>query len=99
MRREIFKVYCSNVIDVLQVVNENFLLFNVRSETYSDSWYDISLSVHYCNYSKRISTYKYIMCRKPRHEECSQHYRHMGDPGVTYGTCGAIGKRAKVILR
>ena len=37
-------------------------------------------------------------CRTPLLEECSQHHGHKGDPGVTPGTCGAIGERAQVIL-
>ena len=37
-------------------------------------------------------------CRAPLLEECSQHHGHMGDPGVTPKTCGAIGERAQVIL-
>ena len=32
------------------------------------------------------------------HEECPKHYGHTGDPGVTPGTCGAIGERAQMIL-
>ena len=32
------------------------------------------------------------------HEECLQHHGHKGDPGVTLGTCSAIGERAQVIL-
>ena len=37
-------------------------------------------------------------CRAPLFEECPQHHGHKGDPGVTPGTCGAIGERAQVIL-
>ena len=37
-------------------------------------------------------------CRAPLLEECLQHHGHKGDPGVTPGTCGAIGERAQVIL-
>ena len=37
-------------------------------------------------------------CRAPLLEECPQHHGHKGDPGVTPGTCGAIGERAQVIL-
>ena len=37
-------------------------------------------------------------CRAPLHEECPQHHGHKGDPGVTPGTCGAVGERAQVIL-
>ena len=37
-------------------------------------------------------------CRAPILEECPQHHGHKGDPGVTPGTCGAIGERAQVIL-
>ena len=36
--------------------------------------------------------------RTPLLEECPQHHGHKGDPGVTLGTCGAIGERAQVIL-
>ena len=36
--------------------------------------------------------------RAPLLEECPQHHGHKGDPGVTPGTCGAIGERAQVIL-
>jgi hypothetical protein len=32
------------------------------------------------------------------HEECPQYHGHKGDPGVTPGTCGAIGERFQVIL-
>ena len=38
------------------------------------------------------------ICRAPLLEECPQHHGHKGDPGVTPGTCGAIGERAQVIL-
>ena len=38
------------------------------------------------------------LCRVPLLEECLQHHGHKGDPGVTPGTCGAIGERAQVIL-
>ena len=38
------------------------------------------------------------LCRTPLLEECLQHHGHKGDPGVTPGTCGAIGERAQVIL-
>src|ERR1700738_2236889 len=37
-------------------------------------------------------------CRAPLHEECPKHHGHKGDPGVTPGTCGAVGKRAQVFL-
>ncbi len=37
-------------------------------------------------------------CRAPLHEECLKHHGHKGDPGVTPGTCGAVGERAQVIL-
>ena len=37
-------------------------------------------------------------CRAPLVEECPQHHGHKGDPGVTLGTCGAIGERTQVIL-
>ena len=39
-----------------------------------------------------------IRCRAPLLKECPQHHEHKGDPGVTPGTCGAIGERAQVIL-
>ena len=39
-----------------------------------------------------------ITCRTPLLEECLQYHGHKGDPGVTPGTCGAIGERAQVIL-
>ena len=29
---------------------------------------------------------------------CLKHQGHKGDPGVTPGTCGAVGERAQVIL-
>ena len=38
------------------------------------------------------------LCRAPLLEECPQHHGHKGDPGVTPGTCGAIGERTQVIL-
>ena len=38
------------------------------------------------------------LCRAPFLEECPQHHGHKGDPGVTPGTCGAIGERTQVIL-
>ena len=38
------------------------------------------------------------MCRAPLHEECPKHHGHKGNPGVTSGTCGAVGERAQVIL-
>jgi len=34
----------------------------------------------------------------PLHEECVKHHGHKGDPGVTPGTCGAVGERAQMIL-
>ena len=34
----------------------------------------------------------------PLHEDCMQHHGQEGDPGVTPGICGAIGKRTQVIL-
>ena len=37
-------------------------------------------------------------CRAPLHKECLKHHGHKGDPGVTPGTCGAVGERAQVIL-
>ena len=37
-------------------------------------------------------------CRTTLLEECPQHHGHKGDPGVTPGTCSAIGERAQVIL-
>ena len=37
-------------------------------------------------------------CRAPLHNECPKHHGHKGDPGVTPRTCGAVGKRAHVIL-
>ena len=37
-------------------------------------------------------------CRIPLLEECPQHHGHKGNPGVTPGTCGAIGERAQMIL-
>ena len=37
-------------------------------------------------------------CRAPLPKECPQHHGHKGDPGMTPGTCGAIGERAQVIL-
>ena len=39
-----------------------------------------------------------LCCRAPLLKECPQHHGHKGDPGVTPGTCGAIGERAQVIL-
>ena len=36
--------------------------------------------------------------RAPPLEECPQHHGHKRNPGVTPGTCGAIGERAQVIL-
>ena len=37
-------------------------------------------------------------CRAPLLDKSPQHHGHKGDPGVTPGTCGAIGERAQVIL-
>ena len=37
-------------------------------------------------------------CHAPLHEECPKHHGHKGGPGVTPGTCGAVGERAQVIL-
>jgi hypothetical protein len=37
-------------------------------------------------------------CYAPLHEEAPKHHGHKGDPRVIPGTCGAIGKRAQVIL-
>ena len=37
-------------------------------------------------------------CRAPLLKECPQHHGHKEDPGVTPGTCGAIGERAQVIV-
>ena len=36
--------------------------------------------------------------RAPLHEKCPKHHEHKGDPKVIPGTCGAIGKRAQIIL-
>ena len=41
------------------------------------------------------STYK---CRAPLYENCLRHHGHKGEPKVTFGTCGAIGEMAQVIL-
>ena len=38
------------------------------------------------------------LCRAPLHEECPKHHGHKGDPGVTPGTCGAVGERGQVVL-
>ena len=32
------------------------------------------------------------------HKECLQHHGHKGDPGVTPGTCGAIGEKDQLII-
>ena len=37
-------------------------------------------------------------CRAPLLMGCPKHQGHKGDPGVTPGTCGAVGERAQVIL-
>ena len=37
-------------------------------------------------------------CCAPLHEECLKYLEHTWDPGVTPGTCGAIGERAQMIL-
>ena len=37
-------------------------------------------------------------CRAPLHEDCPKHHGHKGDPGMTPGTCCAVGERAQVIL-
>ena len=37
-------------------------------------------------------------CGTPFHEECPKHHEHKEDPGVTPGTCGAVGERTQVIL-
>ena len=34
----------------------------------------------------------------PLHMECPKRQGHKGDPGMTPGTCGAVGERAQVIL-
>ena len=46
----------------------------------------------------KLLTSKKLKGRAPLLEECPQHHGHKGDPGVTPGTCGAIGERAQVIL-
>ena len=40
----------------------------------------------------------YYACHTHVHEECLKHHGHKGYPGVTPGTCSAVGERAKVIL-
>ena len=40
----------------------------------------------------------WIQCRAPLLEKYSQHHGNKGDPEVSPRTCGAIGKRAQVIL-
>ena len=45
-----------------------------------------------------ITCFDIFTYRAPLHEECPQHDGYKGDPGVTPGTCGAIGERAQVIL-
>ena len=47
---------------------------------------------------KALHYFLSMYCRAPLLEECPQHHGHKGDPGVTPGTCGAIGERAQVIL-
>ena len=37
-------------------------------------------------------------CRAPLNEDCPQHCGSKGNPGVTPGTCGAIGGKTQVIL-
>ena len=49
---------------------------------------DIALSLH------TIQHHWIVPCRTPLFEECPQHHGHKEDPGVTLGTCGAIGERA-----
>ena len=53
-------------------------------------------------WSKRITDMQAqipeVHCRASLLEECPQHHGHKRNPGVTPGTCGAIGERAQVIL-
>ena len=37
-------------------------------------------------------------CRTSIHEKCPKHHGHKEDPGLTPGSCGAVGERAQMIL-
>jgi len=62
------------------------------------------LQMHHCQDTTNNQTmFKNIThnedaCCAPLHKECPQHHGRHGDPGVTPGTCGAIGERDQVIL-
>jgi hypothetical protein len=39
-----------------------------------------------------------LLCCASFNEECLQHHRHTGDPGVTLEICNTIGKKAQLIV-
>lgn len=46
---KIFKTYKSNPMDILKVLHDDHLVFHVRSESFSDTSYNVLFSIHYCN--------------------------------------------------
>lgn len=47
---KMFKAYRSIAMDILKMVHDDHLLFHVRIESSSNTWYDVSLSTPYCNF-------------------------------------------------
>ncbi len=54
------KAYQLCPMDVLKVVDEEHLLFHIKSETSPKLWYSVSLKTHYCDCPDRVSTCKHI---------------------------------------
>ena len=57
----------------------------------------------FCNFriesdKSKYSYHSFIKCCAPLLKNSPQHHGHKGDSGVTLRTCGAIGKRAQMIL-
>lgn len=74
----IFKAYQSCPLEVLKIVDEEHLLFHVKSETSPNLWYSVSLKTHYCDCPDRVSTCKHIygvqsivkeFCEGPKEDE------------------------------
>jgi len=57
----ILKSYQLNASNVLQVIDEEHLVFRIQSETTLGTWYTVSLNTHFCNCPDRNSTCKHIL--------------------------------------
>jgi hypothetical protein len=56
-----FKACKANLEIVLQLVYEEHILFCVASEIAFDTWYNVFLSVHFCECPDRESTCKHVL--------------------------------------